>query len=348
MTGDAAPGGAAAAVAASVDVHAHCVPDGVLAQLRADSGRWGIEVGVQEGKVTALVAGRVRTGVIRADLFDPYRRLAAMDDADIDVQILSSWIDLTAYALPPDVGVDYARMFNEALAATAAAHPGRFEALATVPLQDPAAAAAELVHAVGSLGMVGAEIATTVDGRDLDDPSLEPFWGAAEELRCPVLVHPYAALAGRGLCRWFLGNLVGNPAESTIAAAHLIFGGVLEKFPDLRICLVHGGGFAAYQLGRWDHGYAQDARGAATNLTRSPREWLTSMHHDTVLHSPAAVRFLLDTVGADRVLLGSDHPFEMGDSNPLATLSAVPGITAQERELVAAGNLRRLLADIRR
>ncbi|WP_162529650.1 amidohydrolase family protein [Nocardioides caldifontis] len=332
--------------AAAIDVHAHCVPLGVVETLRRDAGRYGIEVVEHEGKRHAVVDGRVRTGVLRDDLVDVEQRVAAMDRAGIDVQVLSSWIDMTAYALPAEVGARYARMFNEALAATAAQVPGRFEALATVPLQDPHRAAQELRHAVASLGMVGVELATTVDGRELDDLALEPFWEAAEELRCLVLLHPYASLSGRGVSRYFLGNLVGNPAESTIAVAHLIFGGVLERHPALRFCLVHGGGFAPYQLGRWDHGYARNARGAAVHLTRSPSEWLAEIHHDTVVHSPAALRFLLDVVGPERVVLGSDHPFEMGDQDPLGLLRSVPGIDEQTVAAVSAGNLKRLLSQL--
>lgn len=334
--------------ASSIDVHAHCVPVGVVDTLLREGGRYGIEIGEQDGRRYAVVAGRVRTGVLREDLSSTAYRLETMDRARIDVQILSSWVDMTAYALPDEAGARYARMFNEALAATAQEAPGRFETLCTVPLQDPASAVEELRHAVGTLGMVGVELATTVDGRELDDPAFEPFWAAAEELRCLVLLHPYASLSGRDLSRYFLANLVGNPAESTIAIAHLIFGGVLERHPGLRICMVHGGGFAPYQLGRWDHGFGRDARGAAAHLTRAPGEWLAEIHHDTVLHSPAAVRFLMDTVGTHRVVLGSDHPFEMGDADPLGTLERVPGLTDEERTAVSAGNLQRLLADVRR
>jgi aminocarboxymuconate-semialdehyde decarboxylase len=333
--------------AEAIDVHAHCVPAGVVRTLLDEGGRYGIEIVVQDGKRFAVMDGRVRTGPVREDLSSMELRLQAMDDGAVDVQVLSSWIDMTAYALAPQAGARYARMFNEALAATAAGVPGRFEALCTVPLQDPAAAVTELHHAVTSLGMVGVELATTVDGRELDDPVFEPFWAAAEELQCLVLLHPYESLAGRGVSRYFLGNLVGNPAESTIAAAHLIFGGVLERHPDLRVCLVHGGGFAPYQLGRWDHAYGRNARGAAANLTRSPAEWLRTMYHDTVLHSPAAVRFLVDTVGPDRVVLGSDHPFEMGDADPLGLLREVPGLSRGQVAQISSGNLQRLFAQVR-
>jgi aminocarboxymuconate-semialdehyde decarboxylase len=332
----------------TIDVHAHCVPVEVMDTLRADGGRYGIDVADQDGRPAVLIGGRVQTRPMFPSLMDLPRRLAAMDSAGVDVQVLSSWIDLTAYALEPDKGARYARMFNEALAATAATAPERFHTLATVPLQAPERAAAELRHAITRLGMVGTEIATTVDGRELDDPELAPFWSAAEELRAVVVVHPYASLAGRNVSRYNLGNLVGNPAETTIAVAHLVHGGVLERHPGLRVVLVHGGGFAPYQMGRWDRGYSAAADGAAEHLTRPPSDWLRQLWFDTVLHSPASLRFLVDTVGIGQVVLGSDYPFRMGDPDPVATVRAVPGLEGEALARVLAGNLADLLAGVRR
>lgn len=328
---------------ASIDVHAHCVPSEVIDRLAAEGGRFGIELVEREGRQGFLIAGKVEVGPLRPDLVDMQRRLDVMDATGVEVQILSSWIDLTAYALPERVGARYARMFNQALAGTAAQHPGRFRAVCTVPLQSPAAAVAELRYAVSELDMVGVEIATTVVGRDLDHPDLEPFWSAAEELACLILLHPCASLAGRGVNRYFLGNLVGNPAESTIAVGHLVFGGVLERHPHLQLCAVHGGGFAPYQVGRWDHAFHCNARGAATHLTRPPSEWVSRLYHDTVLHSSRSLRMLIDLVGPGQVVMGSDYPFEMGDRDPLGTIAQVPGLTDEERQMVLSGNLTRML-----
>lgn len=330
----------------TTDVHAHCVPSGLIERLAADGGRHGIEVTREDGRYAALIAGRVQTRPIMPALLDLPTRLAAMDASGVDVQVLSSWIDLTAYALPPAHGARYARMFNETMAETVAAAPTRLRGLATVPLQTPEQAATELRHAVGALGLVGVEIATTVDGTDLDDAALDPFWATAAELRALVLIHPYASLSGRGVTRFNLNNTVGNPAETTVAVGHLVFGGVLERHPGLRIALVHGGGFVPYQLGRWDHAFHTDDRGAATHLRRPPSEWVRQMLFDTVLHSPGAVRFLIDAVGAEQVVLGSDYPFRMGDPSPVASVEAVPGLAAADRARILAGTLDLVLAAV--
>jgi aminocarboxymuconate-semialdehyde decarboxylase len=286
----------------------------------------------------------VRTAVFRAGLGD-LERLRLLDDAGIDRQLLSPWTDLTAYALDAGRGEAFARRYNDVLAEEVERRADRFAAYCTVPLQDPEAAAVELRRAVRELGMVGAAIATTVGERELDDRSLEPFWTAAEELRALVLVHPLRPLAGRGISRYRLGNLVGNPAETTVAAAHLVFGGVLERHPDLRVLLVHGGGFLPYQAGRLDRGFAAQPELTADALDRPPGESLRRLYYDTVLHSAEAVAFLVRFAGAGHVLLGSDMPFAMGEPEPLAGLAE---LGAADADAVGGGSVERLLAEIRR
>lgn len=260
----------------------------------------------------------------------------------------SSWIDLTGYGLPDAPARRYTRMFNESLAAMAADHPGRFLPLCNVPLQDPEGAAAELRRGVVEEGFVGAEIATTVEDVDLDDPALDTFWGADAELQCPVLIHPsYDVLAGRDVSRYLLENLVGRAAESTIAVGYMLFSGVMERFPDLQLIIVHGGGFVAWQAARWDLGYAAAPGKTAVNISRPPREQLRNVYFDTVLFDPEVVGYLVDWAGADRVLLGSDYPFPMGDLSPIETLEAV-GLSEQDRRMILCDNVERLVAGIRR
>ena len=331
------------------DVHAHCAPTGLIPELERDGARFGIEmVDTDRGRAVRF-AGGVTTPALRPDFDDMDHRIASMDAARVDVQLLSTWIDLSAYSLPKDVGVAYSRWFNDLLAETVASRPGRFMGLCTVPMQAPEAAAEELRRCVVDLGMAGVEIATTVTGRDLDDPDLDPFWAMAAELRCPVLLHPYVSLAGRGVSRYFLGNLVGNPAESTIAIAHMLFGGVLDRHPDLRPVMVHGGGFSPWQSGRWDRGFeaVSHLTGKGGIATR-PSELLRRIHFDTVLHDPAIVELLIQWAGVERVVVGSDYPFPMGDLTPVDTLDRVTTLSDSDRALILGGNVERLLADVQR
>jgi aminocarboxymuconate-semialdehyde decarboxylase len=334
---------------ATYDVHAHCAPTGLLPELARDGSRFGIEIVDSDRGRVARFPGGVTTPPLRDDFDDMDHRLASMDAARVDVQLLSTWIDLSAYSLPREAGVAYARWFNDLLAETVASRPGRFLGLCNVPLQSPEAAAEELRRCVVDLGMVGAEIGTTVNGRDLDDPDLDPFWGTAAELRCPILLHPYVSLAGRGVSRYFLENLVGNPAESTIAIAHMLFGGVLDRHPDLQVVMVHGGGFAPWQSARWDRGFeAVQGLTRKGGLSTRPSDLLRRVHFDTVMHSPELIGHLIDLAGVERVVLGSDYPFPMGDLTPVDTLAAVTGLSEEDRSKILSGNVQKLLDGIRR
>jgi aminocarboxymuconate-semialdehyde decarboxylase len=283
---------------------------------------------------------------LRQPLLDVPARLRAMDEAGIDLQLVASWIGIVAYDLRPEQGRRWARLFNDALAEVVAAHPDRLRGLGMVPLQDPDGAVKELQRLV-SAGMAGVEIATTVNGAELDDPALEPFWAAAAELRCLVLLHPDLSLPGRPSPRYFLNNLVGNGAETTIAVAHLLFAGVLERHPDLRLVLVHGGGHLPYLAGRLDHGFAVAPQQTGTSTTQRPSEQLKRLHFDTVTHSHDVLRFLIHFAGPEHVVLGSDYPFEMGQPDPVGFVRSLPGLGPADQESILEGNARRLLEGIR-
>ena len=330
------------------DIHAHCIPDPLVDLLRRDGARFGIEVVPGDKGDAALIAGRVRLAPFRGFLGDMDARLAAMDAAGVDVQLLSSWIDLTAYALEPEQGAAWSRRLNEALVEEAARHPTRFLALGTAPLQGPRRAAEELRYAVEELGMVGVQIATTVDQTDFDQAGLDPFWEAAEALRCLVVIHPCNPLPGVDLSRNFLDNMVGRPAESSIAVARLLFSGVLERYPDLVVCVVHGGGFIPYQVGRMQRGFQAAPHLTAKHISTAPAEMAERLYYDTVLNDARALAFLVDRMGADQVVVGTDYPFEMGDPSPVQTVNEIPGLSDDQRDLILEGNVARLLEGIKR
>jgi aminocarboxymuconate-semialdehyde decarboxylase len=221
--------------------------------------------------------------------------------------------------------------------------PDRFLAMATAPLQAPRLAAEELRYARDELGMVGVEIATTVAGVDLVSAQLDPFWSVAADLELLVLLHPMEPLPGIDLRKHFLHNIVGRPAETTIAIARMMMAGVFERHPGLRVCVVHGGGFLPYQIGRMQQGWQSMPGVADVDLSTPPMEVLRQLYFDTILHNPMALRYLIDLVGSDRIVLGSDYPFEAGDLDPLTTVDSVPDLTEAERLAIVSGTARTLL-----
>lgn len=304
---------------ARIDLHCHFVPPAIVDRIVSDDGAHSITITEDERVSFADKRSTQKWPRGMRDLTD---RLERMDAQGVDLQIVSAWMDFSATELPAEDGAWLARGLNELTMDAIAPHGDRFRAMGAVPLQAPELAAEELRYALGELGMVAVEIATTLGTSELDDPGLAPFWSAAEELDALVLVHPINQSVGfERLSRsYFLDNIASNPAEATVAAANLIFGGVLVKHPRLKICLTHGGGFLPYQIGRLDRGYEGKPEVTAVSVDSPPSTFLRRFYYDTVLHSPEALRFLVERVGADRVVLGSDYPFPMGDPEPVATV----------------------------
>jgi aminocarboxymuconate-semialdehyde decarboxylase len=241
-------------------------------------------------------------------------RLAAMDAAGIDLAVLSCPPTLFLYWTDGATVVDAARAVNDGIAAMVAQAPARFAGLATLPLLDPGAAAAELRRAVRELGLKGAQIGPHVEGLPLDDAALRPVLQEAVELAVPLVVHPYYVGSSPTLDDFYLTNLQGNPWQTAVCASRLILSGTLDELPTLDVALVHGGGHLPYQVGRLDHGYR--VRPEAQRPAMPPSSYLRRFHYDTLLYRPAATRWLIDQVGADRVLYGTDMPFDM-DGGPL-------------------------------
>jgi aminocarboxymuconate-semialdehyde decarboxylase len=274
-------------------------------------------------------------------LYDERQILDALARRGVDAAVISPSPEEFYYWTAPALGARIAAAQNDGMAEMARAHPDRLIGLATLQMQDPDRAARELERAVAELGLRGAEICTHINGRDLDDPALDPVYAAAERLGVPLLLHPQNWGDMRRLQDHHLWNLVGFPTETALAAAHLIMGGVFEAHPRLRVILAHGGGYLPYQVGRLDHGY-EVRREAKTRLPRRPSEYLGNLYCDSLTHNELSLRFLIDRMGADHVVIGSDYPFHMGDERPVDTVRALrlsPGVEAN----VLAKNLTELL-----
>jgi aminocarboxymuconate-semialdehyde decarboxylase len=317
------------------DVHAHYVSPALIERLAQEGAEYGIAIADEGGRRRAIVGGRPAALPFLPKLSDVVERLAWMDGCGIRRQLVASWMDLAGYHLPAPAGAWFARAQNESLAAFVASHRERFSAAAMVPLQDPVAAAAEVRHAVRTLGLEAVQIGTSVAGRGLDDPAFDPFWAALVETNVPLIIHPAELEGSEQARRFFLHILVGNPSDTTAAAAALIFGGVLERFPALRVLLVHGGGFVPYQFGRLERGFSVAPPQYRAKSTRPPSAFLGNFFFDTIVHDHKALRYLVDTVGAERVLVGTDYPFPLQDLDPEATLAELSGA---ERTLIGSRN----------
>jgi aminocarboxymuconate-semialdehyde decarboxylase len=318
----------------TVDVHTHFVPFDVIAAATRGGGFDGLRA-ERSGGTDWLVHRQGFRWPVPPVFYDEQARLESMDERGISHAVLSIAPQLFMYWVDGGEAAGFCRAANDALAAFAAGSAGRVTAVATLPLQDPAAAVTELRRAVTELGMAGAEVGPDVAGTPLDDPALRPVLAAAADLGVPLIVHPYYVAPQPGLEDFYLTNLVGNPLATTTCAARLIFGGVLDELAALRIVLMHGGGYLPYQIGRLDHGHRvrPESRGCA----HPPSAYLARFWFDTVTHAPAPLRFLAGLVGADHVVYGTDFPFDMA-AGPLADQVEGTGLTDADLELIAARN----------
>jgi aminocarboxymuconate-semialdehyde decarboxylase len=277
------------------------------------------------------------------NLTDPSFRMRDFDAMGIDAQVISPAPLQCYYDVAPDIGVQVARMVNDGIAAMLAQQPERIPAgLGSVPLQaGGAAAAAELEHCVRKLGFKGVEVLAHVGTRELSDPLFEPFWAKAAALGAVVFIHPAGFTEPRRLGRFYFNNVIGNPLDTTIALHHLIFDGVLERYPDLKIVAAHGGGYLPAYFGRIDHawGARSDAHGS---LPKPPSFYLKKIYLDAIVFTPEQLEALVRVFGVEKVLMGTDYPYDMGEYDPIGHIASVASFTAAERAAIAGGNARAL------
>ena len=271
-------------------------------------------------------------------------RLNDMDRMGIDIQAVSPAPNQTYYWAEPGFGAELARMVNDRLAEIVAQWPDRFVALGTVPLQNVDLAVAELERCVKKLGLRGVEINPSVNGMDLTDPrlNLEKFFAKAQELDIVLFMHPVGFTQGERLMDHYFNNVIGNPLETTVAASHLIFDGVMERNPKLKVVLPHGGGFLAHYWARMDHAHRArpDCR---TVIKKAPSSYLRKFYFDTITFDTQMLRHMVDKYGPGQVLLGTDYPYDMGEEDPVGLITGVPGLKSDEQQQIMGGNAARLL-----
>lgn len=245
------------------------------------------------------------------------QRLIDMDRLGIDVQAISPSPGQYYYFAEPDLGLSLSRTVNDGVAAAVASHPDRLVGMGTVPLQAVDLAIQEMKRCVRQLGLKGIEINSNVNGRDLDDPSFRPFFAAAEELGVMLFMHPLGFTQGQRLSDYYLNNIIGNPLESTIALSHMIFGGVLDRHPGLRLCVAHGGGYLPGYWGRMDHAWRVRPE-CREHIAREPSSYLRQVWCDTLVFDQDQLDDLVRRHGTDRLCLGTDYPFDMAEPGPVA------------------------------
>ena len=262
----------------------------------------------------------------------------------VDIQAVAPAPYHYFYFTDPELGASLARDVNHGIANVVASHPDRFVGLGSVPLQNPKMAVKELEYCVKKLGLKGVEICTNVNGKNLTDPSLglEKFFAKANELGIVVFMHPLGFTQGERLSNHYFNNVIGNPLETTIAVSHLIFDGVIARYPKIKFLAAHGGGFLAHYWARMDHawGARKDCR---TVIKKKPSSYLEKIYFDTITHDPEMLGNLVNRFGANHVMLGTDYPYDMADDHPLKTIRAVKGLSTSDRQLIEGGNAVKLM-----
>ena len=335
------PGRQARPKSITVDMHAHVVIPRASELVQPHLNLATVPLGhFSTPDTKALMAKQeadIREGIRATDV-----RFRAMDAMGVDMQLICPAPPQIYYTVPLDIAVQANRIINDGIAEYIGKHPDRLVALGGVPLQDGNEAAKELERCMRELKFKGVEILTNVAGKELSDPALAPFWKKAEELGAPVLIHPNGFTHADRFTRFYFNNVIGNPLDTTIALHYLIFDGVLERHPKLKILAVHGGGYLGAYSGRIDHawGARSDSHG---NLPKPPGEYLKrNVYFDTVVFTPLQLEALVKTFGADHVVMGTDYPFDMADFDPVELVVST-GFDAATTAAIAGGNAKRLL-----
>ncbi|MFI7404285.1 amidohydrolase family protein [Streptomyces sp. NPDC049541] len=324
----------------TIDVHAHLLLAEVEEAVAGHPGLAGArELDARRNGPAALAVSGPMVGARVPKLTDVDVRLAAMDAQGVDVQLVSPSPSHYHYWAEPELARRVCRLANEGTAAHCAKAPDRLHGLGLIPLQHPGLAVELLDHALDQ-GLKGVEISSHAPGRELSDPAYEPLWSRAEETGALVFLHPFGCTLDERLDQWYLSNTVGQPTENAVALSHLIFSGVLDRHPGLKLIAAHGGGYLPTHIGRSDHAWRArpDARGCA----REPSSYLRQLYFDSLVHDPHVLRELLRAARPERVLLGSDFPFDMGTDDPLGALRAAD-LPEPDFHAVRGGNAAALL-----
>lgn len=324
----------------AIDVHAHWYPTRFLDLISRHGAQHGIEWSQVEGKGPQFKCGHLLTGPLGPNFVELDARLQAMDAQGVHAQALSLSQPMVYWA-GRSLGERLAATYNEELAAAHEHSPARLVGLAALPMHEPDLAAIEVERAAGLPGIRGFYIATRVNDRELSDPAFFPVYERIEALGLPIFLHPVFVIGAERLERYYLTNLLGNPFESTIAAAHLIFGGVLDRFPKLDFVLPHAGGAFPWLVGRLTRGW--EKRQDLKHIKLSPVDYQRRFHYDTVGYSSDVLDYLVRVIGSDRILMGSDYCFPIAYERPVDVVTGHPALSDKQKHAICEANAARLL-----
>ena len=324
-----------------IDMHAHITPEPFIQEVARHGPRADVRLETADGRRWFVHKG-LTLPPLHPGQTDVDVRLQDMAAMRVTRQVLSLPVFPGVLWAEPRLAADLCRLVNETIAAICKAHPERFVGLAALPTQDPTAAVEELRRTVKELGFRGALIPTNANGKDLDLPEMRPLLAEAVALDVPFVVHPVNPIGRERMREFQLVNLVGFPSETALVIARLIFGGALEELPGLRLCFTHGGGTYPYVRGRWERGHGTFPE-ARAKLAKTPRDFFRRIYVDTIVHGEDALEFLVAAQGADRLVIGTDYPYGMGDADPVGTVEGIPSLDAEDRRRILDGNAAALL-----
>ncbi|MFY0543876.1 amidohydrolase family protein [Brevibacillus sp. H7] len=324
-----------------VDFHTHIIPEDLpnLAE-KFQGDRWPVLHRTCTCGANIMVAGKVFREVTD-QVWSPEKRLQDMDREKVDIQVLSPIPVTFSYWAPAEEAEVMARIQNDFIAETVAQHPNRFIGLGTVPLQNTEIAIREMDRCIHELGLKGIEIGTNVNARNLDDPSLIDFFAMCEKWDVPLFVHPWETLGRERMPRHNLMYTVGMPSETALAAASLILGGVMERFPRLNICFAHGGGAFPYILPRLDQGWKVWPH--LRLLEQPPSYYAKNFYFDSLVYDPTNIQYMVDRFGHDRILMGSDYPFLLREIPPGEVIDKTLTVTEEQKRAMLGENALRFL-----
>jgi len=324
-----------------VDIHCHIIPGEFWKASESADGWFGAKISTKNGNSFIDTADRFAGPIEPNWRLSIDERISLMESIGVDRQVLSTPPYFFNYHLDLRDGKESARSINEELVSIISARPDKFDALATIPFQDVDSAISELEWAMSN-GMKGAEICTHVNGMNFDDRVLWPLFEAAEHLGAFLFFHPHAPAGVDRMKDYYLANILGNPLENTIAIASIIFGGLLDRYSDLKLCFAHGGGYACFGAPRMNRGHLVRPE-SRLNTSKGPSDYLKSLYYDCLTHGYDELEFLVNKVGADRILMGSDFPFDMGLDSPAEWVDGATNLSPSEKDMILGANAVRLL-----